>query len=157
MQSAFLGGVEDGVHTRGKLLDAEPGSQHQHEHDEQDVSAGIGVVFVPAHGVLVVDGNERIDLVDALNVGLVLVFVVVFGHTRGEVVLFGDDGGLDHALQVLGVGVDLGHICLCILIIHVFLSITIQFPNIFFRIRILFKKLFHFFLLCWKKHIIIIG
>ena len=105
VQTPFLGGVEDGVHARGKFLDTQPGGKHQHEHDEQDVAAGVGVVFVPAYGVLVVDGDEGIDLVDVLDVGLVLVFVVVLGDARGKVVLFRDDGGLDHALQVLGVGV----------------------------------------------------
>ena len=157
VQSALLGGVEDGVHARGEFLDAQAGGEDEHEHNEQDVAAGVGVVFVPAHGVLVIDGNEGVDLIDVLNIGLILVFVVVLGDTRGEVVLFGDDGGLDDTLQILWVGVDCIHIGFCILIIHVFLSITIQFPNIFFRIRILFEKLFHFFLLGWKKHIIIIG
>ena len=56
------------------------------------------MVFVPTHGVLVVDGDEGIDLVDALDVTLVLVLIVIFGDARGEVVLFGDDGGFDHPL-----------------------------------------------------------
>ena len=157
MQSAFLGGMEDGVHARGKLLDAQPGGQHQHEHDQKDVAAGISVVFVPAHSVLVVDRNEGIDLVDALNVGLVLVFVVVFGHTRGEVVFFGDDGGLDHALQVFGVGVDLGHESLCPKIILIFLSILVQLPSIAIRIGILLKEFLHFLLYLGVKHLVIVG
>ena len=157
MQSALLGGMEDGVHARGEFLDAETGSEDEHEHDQEDVAAGIGVVFVPAHGVFVIDGNERVDLVDVLDVGLVLVFVVVFGHTRGEVVLFSDDGGLDHALQVLGVGVDLGHESLCPKIILIFLSILVQLPSITIRIGILLKEFLHFLLYLGVKHLVIVG
>ena len=72
MYPSLAGGVEDGVHARGEFLDAQAGSQHQHEHDQEDVAAGVGVVFVPAHGVFVVDGDEGVDLIDVLNVGLIL-------------------------------------------------------------------------------------
>ena len=157
VQSALLGGVEDGVHPRGEFLDAESGSQHQHEHDEQDVTAGVGVVFVPTHGVFVVDGNEGVDLIDVLDVGLVLVFVVVFGHTRGEVVLFGDDGSFYHALQVLGVGVDFCHVLVGICIIPVLFGIIIQFPSILVSIRILLIEFLHFLLHLWVKHLVVVG
>ena len=134
-----------------------PGGEDKHEHDEQDVAAGVGVVFVPAHSVLVVDGNEGIDLVDALDIGLIFVFVVVLGDTRGKVVLFGDDGGLDHALQVLGVRVDFCHVLVGICIIPVLFGIIIQFPSILVSIRILLIEFLHFLLHLWVKHLVVVG
>ena len=39
--------MEDGVHPRGKFLDAETGGENEHKHDQKDIATGVGVVFKP--------------------------------------------------------------------------------------------------------------